>query len=295
MDSVFEQFRGEAWPFKYHVQLTVPVIAGGVPVNKNVAEGWLRTKLGEQSDDVIRDQVAKVMAEMGVSVEEATEAVNDKRHLNSFKRELKREDEEGNPLPPRGFYVEGRQVKAMLKEAVNVAVAADKLVSRGWGTTNKGIQSFVAEHVVVDDTVVFLGPEGARVYEASETVQRFVHTWRGTGIQYEDVVNDAVLEFTVLTDWEISERDWAMIFLTGEEQGIGASRSQSYGKFRVTGFKQIPTGPGGALVTGGTSVAYLANRKAKAAVKVPAAPKVPAQRKPAAVKAATNGKVSANA
>jgi hypothetical protein len=256
MDSVFEQFRGEAWPFKYEVQLTVGRIAGGVPVNANVAEGWLRTKLGELSADVIRDQVAETMAKLGISVEEATEKVNANRHLNSFYREIERLDEngdpelddEGNPLPPRGLYVEGRQIKAMLKEAVSVAVAAGKLTPRGWGTTNKGILSFVAEHVVVDDTVVFLG-----VQEPTATVQRFVHTFRGNGIQYEDVVDNAVLNFTVLTDWEFDERTWAMIFLTGEEQGIGASRSQSFGRFRVTRFDRVPVVAGGALVTGGTT------------------------------------------
>jgi hypothetical protein len=240
MDSVFEQFRGEAWPFKYEVQLTVGRIAGGVPVNANVAEGWLRTKLGELSADVIRDQVAETMAKLGISVEEATEKVNANRHLNSFYREI-----DGQK---RGLYVEGRQIKAMLKEAVSVAVAAGKLTPRGWGTTNKGILSFVAEHVVVDDTVVFLG-----VQEPTATVQRFVHTFRGNGIQYEDVVDNAVLNFTVLTDWEFDERTWAMIFLTGEEQGIGASRSQSFGRFRVTRFDRVPVVEGGALVTGGTT------------------------------------------
>lgn len=284
MDSVFEQFREKAWPYKYEVQLTVGCIAGGVPVNKNVAEGWLRTKLGEQSDEVIREQVAKVMAETGVSLEEATEAVNDKRHLNSFKRETERLDEngdpelgeDGNPLPPRGLYVEGRQIKAMIKEAVSIAVAAGKITFRGWGKTNKGINSFVAEHVVVDDTVVFLGR-----HEPTDTVQRFVHTHRGTGIQYEDVVEGAVLNFTIISDWLFDQETWAMIFLTGEEQGIGASRSQSYGRFRVTKFDRVPVVSGGAKVTGGTTTKVsrakvASNRKVLAAQangKVPAAAK----------------------
>jgi hypothetical protein len=42
------------------------------------------------------------------------------------------------------------------------------------------------------------------------------------------------IPFTVRTDWELSPEQWAMIWLTGQEQGIGASRSQGYGRYTVT-------------------------------------------------------------
>lgn len=46
-------------------------------------------------------------------------------------------------------------------------------------------------------------------------------------------MSDAKLSFTVATDVEFSEDQWALLWLTGQEQGIGASRSQGYGKYEV--------------------------------------------------------------
>lgn len=233
MDSIFDQFRDQAWPHKFEVQLSINAISGGIPTDPKVAEGWIRTKLGS-TDDLLREQVAQTMAERGVTAEEAAKLVGDARHLNGFKRDA-----------AHGLYIEGRQVKSMLKEAASIAVAAGKLTLRGWGLTNKNLLSFLAEHVVVDDDKIYLG-----VHEPSDIVQRFVHTWRGTGIQYEEVVHDVKINFTVLSDWNFSDEEWAMIFLTGEQQGLGAARSQGMGRFRVTGWTRIPTGHEGAKVTG---------------------------------------------
>jgi hypothetical protein len=42
------------------------------------------------------------------------------------------------------------------------------------------------------------------------------------------------LDFTIATDWDFSQEEWATIWLTGEKQGIGATRSQGYGEYVVT-------------------------------------------------------------
>lgn len=62
---------------------------------------------------------------------------------------------------------------------------------------------------------------------------------RGTGIQYEEYVTDAVIGFTVLTDHKFTDEQWAMIWLTGEQQGLGATRSQGYGRYTVTEWTSI--------------------------------------------------------
>lgn len=152
--------------------------------------------------------------------------VDAERHVNGFKR-----DEEG-------LFIEGRQLKAAIKEAASVAVAGGKLRARGWGTTNKGIQGFLAEHVVVVEDKLHLG-----VMEPSGVHQRFIHkTLPGRGrisaIHYEEYVEDATIDFTVRTDFDFDERDWAMIWLTGGEQGIGASRSQGFGRYEVTAWER---------------------------------------------------------
>ena len=120
-------------------------------------------------------------------------------------------------------------MKAALKEAASCAVAAGKLTARGWGKTNKGLLSYLSEHVFVVEDRLYLG-----VTEPTGINQRFVHTFRGSGIQYEEYVEDAQLDFTVIADHDFSEKEWAAIWTSGEQQGIGASRSQGYGRYEVT-------------------------------------------------------------
>jgi hypothetical protein len=217
MSSVFEKYHAEAYPFRFNGSLLVGTIAGGIPSDPKVAEGWLKTKLGIDKDDMIRTMVAETMVERGVTADEATEIVNTMKNLNGFKRD------------EQGLYVEGRQLKAALKEAISIAVAADKIEQRGWGKTNKWILGYFAEHVFVVEDRLHLG-----VSEATGINQRFVHTHRGTGIQYEEYVNDAKINFTMISDHDFTEKEWAMIWTCGEQNGLGASRSQGYGRYAVT-------------------------------------------------------------
>lgn len=217
MTSVFAKYAKEMYPFRFNGSLIVGRIAGGTPTDPHVAEGWLKTKLGLGKDDIIREQVAQVMVERGVSAEDATAEVNANRHLNGFKR------------AESGLYIEGRQLKAALKEACSIAVAAGKLTGRGWGKTNKGLLSYFAEHVFIEEERLYLG-----VTEASGISQRFVHTFRGSGIQYEEYVDDAKVDFTATSDHDFTAKEWAAIWTAGEQNGIGASRSQGYGRYEVT-------------------------------------------------------------
>jgi hypothetical protein len=227
--SVFAKYAAKAYPHTYSAELHVPQILGGTPTDPRVAEGWIRSKMGFDSDRLIQDAVAEVMVERGVTAGEAAEIVNANRNLNGFKRD------------ESGLYIEGRQIKAAIKEASNVRWpngrwSADKngkvrlLIKDGTErTSGKATRSFIAEHVSVQDDRVHLG-----VMEATGINQRFVHTWKGSGIQYEEYVTDAKVSFTVATDVEFTEEQWALLWLTGQEQGIGASRSQGYGRYSVT-------------------------------------------------------------
>lgn len=228
MTSVFAGYQKKAWPIRFAGAMRVATIAGGIPTDGKVAEAWLKAKLAD-NDDLIREEVAKTMVERGITdVDEAVKEVNSLKHLNGFKRD-----------PERGLYIEGRQLKAAIKEAVNVAYSAGKLLNRqgknSWGLTSKGIHAFAAEHIVVVDDRLYLG-----VNEPTGVMQRFVHTYRGAGIQYEEYVEDAKISFTVVTDHDFTAEQWAMIWLTGEQQGIGASRSQGFGRYEVTAWERVP-------------------------------------------------------
>lgn len=210
-ESVFEKYRPVAYPFNFGITLHVPMIAGGTPSDPKVAEGWLKTKLGVDKDEQIKAMVAEVMIERGIGIDEATKVVNTNKHLNGFKKD------------ENGLYIEGRQAKAAIKEAANVRWPKDR-----WGPSRKGTLSFFAEHVFVNEDRIYLN-----TFEASGVNQRFVHTFRGSGIQYEEYVEAAEIAFSITTDYEFTEEEWAKLWLTGENQGIGASRSQGYGKYSV--------------------------------------------------------------
>lgn len=218
MSAFSDSLRLEAWPYQFKGSIFVEKMAGGTPADPKVAESWIKTKIGLDSEEQIQQAVAQTMMDLGITADEAAVKVNENRHLNKFKRDEK------------GLYYEGRCLKAAIKEAVSVAVDTGKLSPRGYGiNTRKGALSFVAEHVFVVEDKLHLG-----VDEPQGVIQKFVHTFRGSGIQYEEYVEGVSFDFTVITDKDFSPREWAMIWLTAEQQGIGASRSQGWGRFKVT-------------------------------------------------------------
>ena len=228
MASIFADIADKTFDKQYHAELLVFEIHGGTPTDPNKAAGWIASKMGLK-DDMLRDMVVKTMEERGTITEATTEDITDAasevaelKQLNGFKRL----DEE--------LYIEGRQVKAMLKEAASIAVAGGHLPSRGWGKTNKGLLNFLAEHIFVLEDKIPLG-----VTEPSGISQRFVHTWRGSGIQYEEYVTDAKVAFTVVTDYEWPKEFWPTVWVIAEKNGLGASRSTGVGTFEMQAWDQL--------------------------------------------------------
>lgn len=224
MTHPFEKFKAKAWPIHFAGQIVVGTIAGTMPTDSKVAEGFIKRKLGVDDERQLHDLVMELMLDRGLNEEQALKHANDLKHLVGFKRDS------------NGLYYEGRQLKAAIKEACNVAVAAGKVSSRGWGCTNKGLTDFSAEHIMVVEDRLPLG-----VSEPSGVIQSFPKNkrTRQTGIQYTEYVTDAKIDFTVKADWDFTEEQWAMFWLTGEEQGIGGSRSQGFGRYTLTRWERL--------------------------------------------------------
>jgi len=239
--SVFEEMRASSYPFRYEGELLLRNILGGTPSDPNVIEGWLRTKLGLDKAVEIQNQVMKIVDERGITPEEATAEVAKNRSLNGFLRARCRDCDEVGPLCPieqHQLYVSGRQLKAGLKEAANIAVASGKLPARGWGTTNKGLLSFFAEHFfVIEDELLLTDQRETPVWEPTGVIQHFVHTRFGSALQYQEYVNNARLKFTVMADYYLTDEEWMFIWTTQEFNGLGASRSQGYGRHKVIQWK----------------------------------------------------------
>jgi len=226
--SVFEHMRSQIWPYRYRITLAVDRLVGGVPTDKKVTEGWIKSKIADDRDDLVRDMVAQTLVERGMAEEgkvteaDIDEAIKDTallKNLNGFKRDASTKE----------LLIEGRQIKAMIKEAANV-----KWPKERWGKSSKGTRSYFAEHLFVEEDFISLGTK-----EPDYINQTFVHTWRGTGIQLQEVVEDTEVTFHLVTDHKFSEEEWATLWLTAEQQGLGAARSQSYGKFAVIEFEEV--------------------------------------------------------
>jgi hypothetical protein len=229
-ESTFAKYKDLAWPYKFTCTLHLYSIAGGVPSDPTVAEAWIRSKV-QGPDDMLKRMAEEAIAarfpegfppgpagDAGrkEAEEQAIRDLNRLKHLNGFKRDA------------NGLYIEGRQVKAALKEGASIAAAAGKLALQKWGYTNKYIQGFVAEHIVVPDEIIYLGRD-----EPDVIVQSFPENKRigQRGIQLTEVCRDVDITFTVKSDWGFTQKEWAMIWLTGAEEGLGACRSQGYGRY----------------------------------------------------------------
>jgi hypothetical protein len=187
--SVFASQREIAYPFRFAGQLHADIIVAGIPADQRKIEGWLRTKVVPDRDQLIQRAVAETMLDLSVERDEAVDKVAALQHLNVFKR------------GERGLYIEGRQLKAALKEAAMVAAGAGQLKSgKVWGATNKGLFAYFAEHVFVVEDRLYLG----KTEPEPEPLLTFPKSRYGTGIQYEEIVKDALIEFTVITDHDFS-------------------------------------------------------------------------------------------
>lgn len=278
MPNPFEQYKDQAYPFWYEGQMLVSKICGGVPADENTAEKWVETKVRDtRSAPMVKELVEKTKRELrethaararvaagtategdlitvdeldeesaelldqieNISPEELdaralTKAAKDLAGLNIFKR-----------TPQGVLYIEGRQLKAALKEAVQVAANAGKITTKGWGNPDnasykKGIKQWFPEHVfVTNDILCLFREDGTPVVKEDETLQKFVHTHRGDAISYEECVYNASIRFKVKTDVDLTEKQWAMVWLTGQDQGLGASRSQGFGTYEMTGWRAL--------------------------------------------------------
>lgn len=224
--SVFADHRQKIYKTRFAASLVVGELHGGVPMNPDVARKWLEVRMGG-SDEHLANLQAQVITEIGLDKDltddELLDEMTRRNNLNGFKR-----------TPEGELYIEGRQVKAMLKEAASIAVAGGHLTARGWGKTNKGLLGFLAEHIFVLENRIGLG-----VTEPSGIHQRFVSTWKGTGIQLEEFVVDAKVGCTVATDYDFPKDFWPTVWTIAESNGLGATRSMGFGTFEVVDWDQI--------------------------------------------------------
>lgn len=220
--SVFADLEPANYPHRWNATILVHTLAGGTPADPAVAERFITTKLADKND-LIRNEVATIMVDQSKSIADAATEAAELRHLVGF------------PRDEHGLYFEGRKIMACLKEAVSIAVSEQRIALKGFCSGNKAkhTTNAFAEHVFVVEDRIPLGCEAP-----SGVAQSFPRSRFGTSIQLTEYVQDAKIDFTVISDREFTREEWGAIWLTAEKNGIGASRSQGYGTFKVVKWEQ---------------------------------------------------------
>jgi hypothetical protein len=270
--SVFDKFIPQAWPFRYEGRIRiVNEIHGGIPSDLVTIENFVKARMDKGNEQLIAEEMAKTVQEIweargkqgtapAVPTEEDAQKITNEAITKVAKKVGASGFKRGRPMDGPDhwdsereigqLHYEGRCLKAALKEAISVAYAAGKILNKqkkdpktgegrnSWGRTNKQIGAFSAEHIQVAEEKLWLNmpdengnmipafePHGVNVHP--------VHLYNGNALSQEEYIEGAEFDFTIVTDWDFDEEFWAMVWLTGQLQGLGSSRSMGRGRYEV--------------------------------------------------------------
>jgi len=225
MAGVFAS-KSKLWT-RYRVQMQFrDKVMGGVPKNPKLIEGWLRAKAGITDVEEVHMGLLRTLNDMGADVspemsyedvERAAEVLAGTKVTSGFKR-----DEDS------GLYLESRQLKAMLKEAVNILYAGERV-----GPTKKGAKSYLAERVFPTPDQLWMDrqePDGVEMIIGHITG---VGGPRSTLGYHEYCLRPTISADILVARDAIPQAWWPDLWELMQENGMGALRSQGYGKFDV--------------------------------------------------------------
>lgn len=232
MGKSFSEVQAQWNPFDlYKVTLTLDSIAGGIPKNRSIIKGWIESTNKEKTEEERQRLMEATLSELP--------DISDEKEAKSWV---------GFKSDNDGLYVEGRQVKAMLREAANIIKTvcpngtksgatpaptskAKKKPEPAYGVRN--LKSKVADHVFVVENKIYLDRKSP-----DEIEERPVHAMTPQGprssLKRTDVVRDAQITFTVkrLADDAVPEETLYAALAFAQYIGLGADRSQGHGTFR---------------------------------------------------------------
>lgn len=198
----------------------VTPLSGGVPKSPDLIDAWVRARTG-YDDARAREVAAQTKKDMGIDeerVQTEAEAAAEKS-WSGFKSDAE------------GLYIEARQVEAMLKETASVMRL----------TVNKRGSKQVLQHAChVKPYRIHLGKTEPDGYEES-----VVHATTPQGPIHAIKRNDYVSEGTEIAftlhvlrgNAQGVDEDYLRRCVTlGQDDGLGANRSQGFGRFEVVTF-----------------------------------------------------------
>lgn len=215
-------------------------VVGGTPSNPKLIEGWLRAKMGVSQEEEVKSLTLQTLRDLGLEGEmfdgdeirfdtlaAASEAIAKKSNTTMFKRDMS------------GLYLEARAVKAMLKEAVAILYPGSGPNPHRWGVTKKGPRSATAEWVFIIPDHISLG-----IAEPSGIDLSIGHINGKDGprstLDYYEYVEQATITFDVLVLQDrVPAEYWPTIWRYAQEMGLGAKRSQGFGRFDIEQWERV--------------------------------------------------------
>lgn len=210
---------------KYKVGLQFPGrVFGGVPKNPDLVQGWLEARKPTEPALIERKAAGEKItpiAQLAEQVIAQLPATEDEKATESVWTTFK-VDKDGNAL------LEERHIKALLREAVTTT---------GLARDRRGVKQ-VVQHGL------FIKPQFTPIGKVGGFEERALHVMTAQGprsalrrMDYVERKEPFFFEVWVVNSSDKKEtvtgEDLARLFKVGEEIGLGASRSQSDGKFEL--------------------------------------------------------------
>jgi hypothetical protein len=203
-------------------------LIGGVPSDPKLIEGWVKANMPDATEEERAKLAAKTLAELPEVVAEKSAGMH-----TTFKRDNV------------GLYIEGRQLKALFKEASNIL--RETLLKDAKKRENKvdekrftNLRSKVAERLFVEDDRIYMYRQGVVLVKPDGSEERAIHVMTAQGprtaLKKVDFVVKPELSFYVRyleADGIVDEELIRTLLDFGGWNGLGADRSQGNGLFDV--------------------------------------------------------------
>lgn len=230
-------FGGKTRWTTYKGERLLYTLVGGVPKDPDTIKSWLKARL-EMGEVEIRAIADETIEAMGWTQEDLTT-----ENLDKLVDEIAAKDTKGNSFKKvgGGLVIEGRQIKAAIKEAANSLYPGTTKWPDYPGNTRKGLSAYLVERVEVVDRYIPLGKEVPDIVGE----QRIKHITGPQGkrstINVVDVCEDVTISFTVkVLDDFIPNELWAEIWEYIDLGGIGADRARGDGRGEMLSWAKMP-------------------------------------------------------
>lgn len=242
--GVFDKYLKDVYSHRLVTLQLTNRIYGGTPQRPDVIEAWLRTKTGVTQQAELAAMTKRTIMEMDPELAEtaknlspyevmklASEKLATSQTAVGFKR-----DNQG------GLFIESRQIKAGLKEATNIQLAGVMLGKNG-RYQGKGAKNWLAERVFVGPERIYLGKQEIDGLELFVGHVSGPQGPRSTLTYYQYATRPQIrFRVAILQSGVIAEH-WPQIWITFQDGGVGALRSQDAGRFEVMQWEEVEPVP----------------------------------------------------